>query len=246
MKLKSKNKGMILLKLLLMVFFSGVSHRIVNTYAWDQLKDIYKLNSIKKTFISAKSAQYLNPDEIDGGEGRHLNVNFCNSQANSFASKVVTPTNLVVGQQHSLSEKNAYHITAALHYVQDMSCPVHHIAAGEKLHNAYELKPDAFGISACSDTSCPSFTEVNSKISAQNTVLNGITTANGSVFTSQSFKNHILNRYNGWLNDYNAWLKNPSTGNTSKIKTRLLEDLAFACCVSKRFWKGNNLNFWFK
>ncbi|MCL2116771.1 MAG: hypothetical protein FWH29_11185, partial [Methanobrevibacter sp.] len=156
MKLKSKNKGMILLKLLLMVFFSGVSHRIVNTYAWDQLKDIYKLNSIKKTFISAKSAQYLNPDEIDGGEGRHLNVNFCNSQANSFASKVVTPTNLVVGQQHSLSEKNAYHITAALHYVQDMSCPVHRIDVGEKLHNAYELKPDAFGISACSDTSCPS------------------------------------------------------------------------------------------
>jgi hypothetical protein len=40
--------------------------------------------------------------------------------------------------------------------------------------------------------------------------------------------------------------KTPNTTNKSKIKTRLLEDLAFACCVSKRFWKGTGLSFFFK
>lgn len=267
MNLKNKKKNMFLLKLLLIVCFNAVGHKICNLYAWSQVKNEFKL-SLEGTaptsnfpiFISAgtmdeKDSVYPNPDNKkygDQGNGQHLTVNYCNNTANSRASSI---PNIKVGVP--CSKNVPYTITAALHYIQDMSTPVHNPAIwynwandyGDKyyffgdgvdnttLHKAYE-STGTYGIN-CSPTSptstagCSIYSDVSSRLSAQNTILNSITTANGSVFTSTAFKNEMFKRLKNWYAAYKA-------KNTAKIKNYLLNDIAFACCVERRFWKGHS------
>lgn len=264
MKLKNKNRSIMLLRSLLMVFFSAMGHKLCNMYAWDQIKDNLKfgLQNYKSTFIDAgRGTVYPNPDEANGGDragGNHLKVDYCNNTAISRAAKV--NPNPVVGQL--ITELGAYYMTAPLHYVQDMATPVHNPPVWNDFPNSYGAKPNYFfgdnkdnttlhglyespgsyGIS-CSSSSCGSFGDVLGKIPAAETRLTGISgigSNNGSVFTGTAFKEHLANRLKGWYPILNS-------GNVTNIKNRLLEDIAFACCVQKRFWKGNiNLKNWFK
>lgn len=269
MKLKNKNMSFLLLKFMLTVYFSyPLGHKLCNKHAWDQIKDNLKtpsqtaLEPYESIFLVSKGTGYQDPDTIDGGSGDHLRLSFCDTRANSLASNVdANPKVPKLGQVYNSDV--SWYISAALHYVQDMSCPVHNPAIWNNFPNSYGVRPDYFfgdnkdntslhklyespssyGISCTSGSSCASISDVYNKIAAAETRLTGIEgvgSKNGVVFTGTPFKEHLVNRLKGWYPILNS-------GNVTNIKNRLIEDIAFACCVQKTFWKGHsNLKNWFK
>lgn len=273
MKLKNKNKRIMLLKYLLIFCFSLAAHRVMNLWAWNQLKPEAKtaLSDNQYIFVNAGfllqhpnhatnpkpcppiscSSLYPHPDSCgpcgDSEQSVHVNINQSKAKATAHAANI--PGGIPKIGQAWDPTKTAYSITAALHYVQDMACPVHVPAildsnpGQQGQHTAYESMgkmPSTYTFSCSSASNCVSYNDVVNKISNAEARLNTITTGTGPIFELTQFYHYNNGRYTNWKSLYD-------NNKSNDIKEQILADIAYACCVMRRYWKAHpNMAVWFQ
>lgn len=255
MKLRNKDKTFLLLKFLLVFCFHVTAHKMMNVWVWNQLKDQAKtlLKPEQTTFVNTGEwgttspcpTSYPHPDAPspcgDAQNYNHMSMNHCKTRAATLSSNIpaTIPTTL------SNVKKVAHSFTAALHYVADMACPVHNPnisgnASLDALHAAYESAAKSnYTFDCTASGSCPSYADFVNRIPEAESRLNSVTTSNGNVFELTNFYHYNNGRYVNWKSLYDQ-------NKAADLKVQLLQDIAYACCVLRRFWKGNNnMKNWF-
>lgn len=225
---------------------NGSGHQILNKYLYAMLGTNAKNNLAPYKEIIFNSADpeldRKNPDERDGGDWdrNHFQKDYCESKANWHTNQAISYYN------SGDYRRAAYELAYGFHYVQDIACPVHmDWVVGDGVNSEYPLFTDSevhkfyerpvYDKVFCNSYSgCEDFQAVKD---AYNDETNGmgakLTSFVGSmkgfaVLYDSSVQAYIKNRWKVWVGYYKV-------EDHTRAKKRLIQDLAFAAAIQKRY-----------
>lgn len=239
-----------------MMCFAPIAHHVLNRSVWQNLKPAVQnnLKPYKKLLLEAKDstneAGMPNPDDYDVAENKkdpvnypigHLTLKVCKDRADKYIEYAK------INYDKEWYKSAAYRLGYAMHYIQDMACPVHVLGltgektwpeyggkTGKTVHQDYENSWAAkYGFSCASIDTCATYDDIKGLAPDEETRLKttlGVGSDLGTVFERPNVREYLKNRVNVWYPYYKA-------NNTTQIKNNLKQDLAMAICIQKRYIK---------
>ena len=235
------NKAKLMVQVLLMYCWALASgHRILNKYLYNMLGDESRTNLApykdKIFFNAGDSALNLkNPDQIDAGTNiKHNNYTTCKNQADIYTD--LAASSYAKGDY----QKAAYQLSYGFHYVQDMACPVHRIDKLAGYHSLYESYDDCDDYVGCEDFQAvkDAYNDPSIGMGAKLTSLVGDDTGfeilDENTTNGKKVVDYIKNRYTVWKGYHDDCQLNTA-------KKRVIQDLAFAAAIQKRYLRRPGL-----